>query len=67
MLTLKTIISQIRMGDCFVTVDQKDAYFHIQVVQRHMKFLCFAFGGKASQYKVLLEAPGHSCAQLPDE
>ncbi len=29
----------------------KDAYFHIQVVQRHRKFLRFAFGGKA--YKVL--------------
>ncbi len=31
----------------------KDAYFHIQVVQRHRRFLRFAFGGKADQYKVL--------------
>ncbi len=37
----------------FVTVDLKDAFFHIQVVQRHRKFLHFAFGGKAYQYKVL--------------
>ncbi len=36
-----------------VTVDLKDAYFHIQVVQRHRKFLRFAFRGKAYQYKVL--------------
>ncbi len=28
--------------------------FHIQVVQRHRRFLRFAFGGKAYQYKVLL-------------
>ncbi len=71
----------------FVTVDLKDAYFHIQVVRRHRKFLQFAFGGKAYQYKVLpfglalaprcmfhkvhgccsgpVEAPGHSCTQLP--
>ncbi len=40
-------------GDWFVTIDLKDAYFHIQVVQRHRRFLRFAFGGKAYQYKVL--------------
>ncbi len=27
--------------------------FHIQVIQRHRRFLRFAFGGKAYQYKVL--------------
>ncbi len=53
MLTIKTIMSQIQGGDWFVTIDLKDAYFHIQVVQRHRKFLRFAFGGKAYQYKVL--------------
>ncbi len=31
----------------------KGCIFHIQVVQRHRKFLWFAFGGKAYQYKVL--------------
>ncbi len=46
-------MSQIQVEDWFVTVDQKDAYFHIQVVRRHRKFLRFAFGGKAYQYKVL--------------
>ncbi len=61
MLTLKTIMSQIRVGDWFVTVDLKDAYFHIQVIRRHRKFLRFTFGGKAYQYKVYkadLEAVG---------
>ncbi len=53
MLTMKTIMSQIQEGDWFVTIDLKDAYFHIQVVQRHRRFLQFAFGGKAYQYKVL--------------
>ncbi len=43
------------MGDWFVTVDLKDAYFHIPVNQRHKKFLRFAFGGKAYQlvYKTI--------------
>ncbi len=53
MLTMKTIMSQIQGGDWFVTIDLKDAYFHIQVIQRHRKLLQFAFGGKAYQYKVL--------------
>ncbi len=53
MLTIKTIMSQVQEGDWFVTIDLKDAYFHIQVVQRHRRFLQFAFGGKAYQYKVL--------------
>ncbi len=47
MLTLKTIMSQIQGEDWFVTIDLKDAYFHIQVILRHMKILRFAFGGKA--------------------
>ncbi len=53
MLTIKTIMSQIQKGDWFVTIDLKDAYFHIQVIQRHRRFLQFAFGGKGYQYKVL--------------
>ncbi len=44
---------RVQEGDWFVTIDLKDAYFHIQVVQRHRRFLRFAFGGKAYQYKVL--------------
>ncbi len=52
MLTIKTIMST-KEGDWFVTIDLKDAYFHIQVVQRHRRFLRFGFGGKAYQYKVL--------------
>ncbi len=57
MLTMKTIMSQIQGGDWFVTIDLKDAYFHIQVIQWHRKLLQFAFGGKAYQYKVLPLAP----------
>ncbi len=53
MLTIKTIMSQIQEGDWFVTINLKDAYFHIQVVQRHRRFLRFAFRGKAYQYNIL--------------
>lgn len=53
MLMLKSILSQVQEGDWSVTADLKDAYFHIQVIQKHRKFLRFAFRGKAYQYKVL--------------
>ncbi|XP_067241145.1 uncharacterized protein [Chanodichthys erythropterus] len=53
MLTLKQIISQIRSEDWFVTIDLKDAYFHVSIHPSHRKFLRFAFGGEAYQYKVL--------------
>ncbi len=54
MLTLRQIESQIRSEDWFVTIDLKDAYFHISILPCHRKFLRFAFGGKAYQYRVLL-------------
>ncbi len=33
----ETIMSQVQGGDWFVTIDLKDAYFHIQVVRRHRR------------------------------
>ncbi len=53
MLTIKMIVSQIQSGDWFVTFDLKDAYFHVEILPQHRKFLRFAFGGKAYQYQVL--------------
>ncbi|KAI2644656.1 Transposon Ty3-G Gag-Pol polyprotein [Labeo rohita] len=53
MLTLKQVVSQIRSKDWFVTIDLKDAYFHISILPQHRKFLKFAFGGEAYQYRVL--------------
>lgn len=53
MLTLKQIVTQIRSEDWFVTIDLKDAYFHVSILPKHRKFLRFAFGGKVYQYRVL--------------
>jgi len=53
MLTLKQIVSQIRSEDWFVTIDLKDAYFHVSILPQHRKFLRFAFGDEAYQYRVL--------------
>ncbi|KAK3538997.1 hypothetical protein QTP86_023600, partial [Hemibagrus guttatus] len=40
-------------SDWFVTMDLKDAYFHIGIWPEHRKFLKFAFGGKVYQFQVL--------------
>ncbi|XP_059371000.1 uncharacterized protein LOC132108312, partial [Carassius carassius] len=53
MLTVNQVVAQIRSEDWFVTIDLKDAYFHISILPQHRKFLRFAFGGKAYQYRVL--------------
>ncbi len=44
MLTLRQIMPQIRSEDWFVTIDLKDAYFHISILLCHRKFLRFTFG-----------------------
>ncbi len=55
MITLKPIISQLCPGDWFMSLDLKDAYFHIEVVPHHKLFLRFAFKGvKDTPTKTLL-------------
>ncbi len=51
---LKQVVSQIRSEDWFVMIDLIDAYFHVSILPTHRKFLRFAFGGEAYQYRVLL-------------
>ncbi len=53
MLTVKQVVSQIRSEDWFVTIDLKDAYFHVSILPSHKKFLRFAIKGKAYQYRDL--------------
>ncbi|KAK3555150.1 hypothetical protein QTP86_009986 [Hemibagrus guttatus] len=53
MLTMKLITSQIRSEDWFVTIDLKNAYFHVGIRPEHKKFLRFAVGGDAYQFRVL--------------
>ncbi len=54
MITLKQILSHIGPGDWFMSLDLKDAYFHIQVAPHHRWFLRFAFEGVEYQSKILL-------------
>ena len=47
MLTINQVVSQISSEDWFVTINLRDAYFHISILPQHRKFLRFTFGGEA--------------------
>ncbi len=53
MLTIPAIVTHIT----FVTLDLQDTYFHVSIRFSHRKFLRFAFGGVAYQYRVLAHSP----------
>ena len=42
----------VQLGNWFLTIDLKDAYFHVKVAPKHRKFLCFAFQGTAYKYRL---------------
>ncbi len=52
-LCLSTLLTDIRQGDWFTTVDLQDAYFHIPIHKDHKKYLRFYFQGNAYEYNVL--------------
>ncbi|KAL0199702.1 hypothetical protein M9458_002889, partial [Cirrhinus mrigala] len=50
---LNRSVMRLKSEDWFVTIDLKDAYFHVSILPQHRKFLRFAFRGEAYQYRVL--------------
>src|SRR4029434_1085870 len=53
MLTPRRLVQFIRPNDWFITIDLKDAYFHVPIHHRHRRFLRCAFGGIAYQFNAL--------------
>src|SRR4029434_6250772 len=53
MLTPRRLVQFIRPNDWFITIDLKDAYFHVPIHHRHRRYLRFAFGGIAYQFNAL--------------
>ncbi len=73
MITLKQIISQICPGDWFMSLDLKDAYFHIQVApSQTILEIRIQRGGISIQGHTVWAVPGsphfyamHECGSLP--
>lgn len=55
--TMKTVLNLVQKGDWAISVDLKDAYFHILIHPKHKKFLRFCIQGKAYQYRALAFGP----------
>ena len=53
MQTHTALMKFARPGNWFISIDLKDAYFHIPIYPPHRKFLRFAFKGIAYEYLVL--------------
>ncbi len=56
MLSIEQVMFQTRSEDWFVTIDLKDAYFHISILPHHRKFLRFALGAKRTNIGSSLSA-----------
>ena len=55
--TLKTVLNPVKKGDWAISIDLKDAYFHILVHRKHWKYLRFCIQGKAYQFRALAFGP----------
>ena len=53
MSTPAEVIQEVEEGDWLVSIDLKDAYFHVPIHPSHWKFLRFCVGEEAYEFKVL--------------
>lgn len=59
------LLELLQPGNWFTTIHLRDAYFHVEVLPKHRKFLHFAFQRVAYEYNRLLQfqqMSGHSAA-----
>ena len=55
--TLSKVLNLVKKGDWRISIDLKDAYFHILIHPAHRKYLRFCIQGKALQYRALAFGP----------
>ena len=53
MTTLRQVIQEVRTGDWMLSIDLKDAYFHVPVCREHWKYLRFRVGSRTFEFRVL--------------
>lgn len=55
--TLTKVLNLVKQGDWAITLDLKDAYFHVGIFKKHRKFLRFCVQGQVYQFKALCFGP----------
>ena len=55
--TLCKVLDLVQTGDWGLTLDLKDAYFHIKVFKKHRKYLRFCFQNQVYQFRALCFGP----------
>jgi hypothetical protein len=53
METFRKIKQALKTGDWVITLDLKDAYFHVPIFHHHRQYLRFCFQGRHYQFKVI--------------
>lgn len=55
--TITKVINLVKKGDWSISLDLKDAYFHIKVFKKHRKYLRFSFQNVVYQFRALCFGP----------
>lgn len=53
MLSTAEVLRVVARGEWFISIDLKDAYFHVPIIPHHGQFLRVAFQGCHFQFRVL--------------
>ena len=55
--TMSKVINLVKKGDWAISIDLRDAYFHIPIFPAHRRYLRFCVQGRAYQYRALAFGP----------
>ena len=65
--TLQSILKLVTPGCYMATIDLKDAYYSVPVVQEHLKYLRFLWRSKLYQYTCFPKASFSYVGKIPDD
>jgi len=55
--TITKVLNLVKQGDWAISLDLKDAYFHVHIFKKHRKFLRFCVNNQVYQFKTLCFGP----------
>lgn len=58
--TITKVLNLVKQGDWAISLDLKDAYFHVQIFKKHKEFLRFCVNNQVYKFKALCFGPTSS-------